>query len=293
MGHTAFFQKITGVDAFGTGICGHRMVVPDKVIMPAVHQHGKPQDIFFYLPSDYQREAKLKLNSVSMGTFFDGENWRIIPFGTQKVGELKLEIELKDDVLYVKDDIPMLYYLDMEVFKDVMARLAETQIVLDEEHTETHLTGTLNVTSASQTMLLTIPYDEGWHIKIDGEEIEYFEALDSLIGFHVGEGNHTIDIRYMPKAFSLGLAVSIVSLILFILIIIFEKYVFTLLFGKQNRTLGIDVSADTIALEESSDTGACEESASLNGDTSEADVGGESEEGVKTTTENDKDTGEN
>ena len=90
-------------------------------------------------------------------------------------------------------------------------------------------------------MLVTIPYDEGWHIKIDGEEIEYFESLDSLIGFNVGMGEHTVEITYMPKAFSLGLAVSVVSLALFILIIIFEKFVFALIFGKKSKTLCVDI----------------------------------------------------
>jgi len=224
-------------------IAGHQKVTPaGDATCSVTYRFTNPemQELFFYLPSDYQREAKLKVNSAAAGTFFDGENWRIISFGTQKSGEIVLEIELKDDVLYVKDDIPMIYYLNMEVFKDVMARLAQTQIVLDEEHTETHLTGTLNVTAANQTMLLTIPYDEGWHITVDGEEIEYFEALDSLIGFNIGAGNHTIDIRYMPKAFSLGLSVSVVSLILFILIIIFEKYVFAFIFGKRGVTIGVN-----------------------------------------------------
>ena len=62
-------------------------------------------------------------------------------------------MELKNDVLYVKDDIPMIYYLDFEKFESVMARLAETQIVLDEEHTETHLTGTLNITKPYQRFI--------------------------------------------------------------------------------------------------------------------------------------------
>lgn len=225
-------------------IAGHQKVSPNgESACSVTYTFSNPemQELFFYLPSDYQREAKLKVNTSNMGTFFDGENWRIISFGTQKAGTIDLEIELKDDVLYVKDDIPMIYYLDFEVFKDVMSRLAETQIILDDEYTETHLSGSLNVTKNDQTILLTIPYDEGWHIRIDGEEIEYFETLDSLIGFTVDSGEHTIDIEYMPKAFSLGLAVSVVSLAAFVLIIIFEKYVFAFVFGKKNKTLRVDL----------------------------------------------------
>lgn len=224
-------------------IAGHQKITPssDNVTCTVNYKFTNPetQELYFYLPSDYQREAKLRVNSSSMGTFYDGENWRIIQFGTQKAGEISLDIELKADVLYVKDDIPMIYYIDREVFDDAMARLAKTQIVLDDEYTETHLTGTLNVTEKTQTILLTIPYDEGWHITVDGEEIEYFEALDSLIGFTVGEGEHQIDIRYMPKAFTLGLSISIVSLVLFIALIILEHYK-----NKSGRLIGEAVAYD-------------------------------------------------
>ncbi len=227
-------------------IAGHHKVSPSGQLSCSVsYTFSNPeyQELFFYLPSDYQREASLKINGIGKGTFFDGENWRIISFGWQESGSIKLDITLKDDVLYVKDGIPMIYYIDFDVLKDVMSRLAGTQIVLDDEYTESHLKGTLNVTENNQTMLLTIPYDEGWHIKIDGQEIEYFEALDSLIGFNVSAGEHTIDIEYMPKAFSLGLTVSILSLLLFVLIIIFEKYLYKLVFKKEMQTLSVRAAA--------------------------------------------------
>lgn len=278
-------------------IAGHQKISPSgDATCSVTYKFSNPetQELFFYLPSDYQREAKLKVNTVSKGTFFDGENWRIISFGTQNMGDIELEIELKNDVLYVKDDIPMIYSLNMEVFKDVMARLAKTQIVLDDEHTETHLTGTLTVESVNQTMLLTIPYDKGWHITVDGEEIEYFEALDSLIGFNVGEGTHTIDIRYMPKAFSLGLSVTIVSIILFFLIIIFEKYVFALIFGKNGKTIGVDADGsdkigDNVDFDEDEENSTENPSEPIN----EAEETEKTDEVSETKAEKDDDLGEN
>ena len=39
--HTQLLQKVSGIDAPGPGVQGHGMVVPDQVVMAAVHQHGK------------------------------------------------------------------------------------------------------------------------------------------------------------------------------------------------------------------------------------------------------------
>ena len=191
------------------------------------------QELFFYLPSDYQREVNLKVNGTSKGTFFGDRTFRIISFGVQQAGNVSLSVELKADVLYVKDNIDMIYYLDRAVFEDAMERLAQKQLVLDEGCTDTHITGTFNALSGEQTVLLTIPYDQGWHVLVDGKEVEISEALDSLISFKVPEGEHRIELKYMPSAFSVGLAISIISIIIFVLIMIFEKHFFAFVFGKE------------------------------------------------------------
>ncbi len=219
-------------------IAGHHKYSPSGSSTCSVSytfDNPEAQELFFYLPSDYQREVNLKVNGTSKGTFFGDRTYRIISFGDQKAGEISLSIELKADVLYVKDNIDMIYYLDRAVFEDAMERLAQKQLVLDEGCTDTHITGTFIAGEGGQTVLLTIPYDQGWHVLVDGEEVEISEALDSLISFKVGEGEHKIELKYMPSAFSVGLTVSIISIIIFVLIMIFEKQFFAFVFGKEEK----------------------------------------------------------
>ncbi len=199
-------------------------------------QNPNTQELFFYLPSDYQREVKLRVNSKDMGTFFGNDTYRIISFGTQNEGEINLNIELQADVLYVEDGKNMLYYLDRDAFENVMERLGQTQIVVDDSSKDTHITGTLSVSEARQKILLTIPYDEGWIVKVDGEKVEIEEALDSMISFDVRKGEHEIELIYKPKAFTFGLAVTIVSIIIFFALFFFEKYLMALIF-KNNEPI--------------------------------------------------------
>lgn len=233
-------------------IAGHHKYSPSGQSSCSVSytfENPEGQELFFYLPSDYQREVNLKVNGVSKGTFFGDRTYRIISFGQQKAGSISLSVELKADVLYVKDGIDMVYYLDRAVFEDAMARLAEKQLILDEGCTDTHLTGTFKATE-EQTVLLTIPYDKGWHVFVDGKEVEISEALDSLISFKVSEGEHRIEFKYMPSAFSLGLIVSIISTVIFVLIIIFEKQFFAFVFGKEEKSEETKEDEDDIIITE-------------------------------------------
>ena len=61
---------------------------------------------------------------------------------------------------------------------------------------------------------------------VDGEEVEITKALGSLIAFRVdgaaGE-THTVEMRYEPATFHIGLTVSLVSLGILALLILSER----------------------------------------------------------------------
>ena len=53
--------------------------------------------------------------------------------------------------------------------------------------------GTMDVFEDS-TVLTTIPYSTGWKVWVDGQEVETYKILDSLLGFTISKGTHRIDI---------------------------------------------------------------------------------------------------
>ena len=54
--------------------------------------------------------------------------------------------------------------------------------------------------------ITTIPYDESWHLKINGKEIKKIKVLDSLIGFEAEEG--ILEIEFVPQGLLLGVIIS-------------------------------------------------------------------------------------
>ncbi|MGM9642371.1 MAG: YfhO family protein [Eubacteriales bacterium] len=207
-------------------------------------------EFFFYLPSDYPREVDLKVNGKANGTFYASETKRIVSLGFFDEGDtVSVGMTLKADVLYVTPNVNAVYYMDTELAREALSELASEQLTVSEGWSDDHITGTYTTSNDVTTVLTTIPYDEGWKIYVDGKKVEYTEALDALMAFEIeGAGVHTVEFKYAPVSFTLGLTVSVLSLVLFILIIIFEKPL-AVIWDKVTEE--VDVSQDEDAADES------------------------------------------
>ncbi len=205
-----------------TYISGHYKYTPedssnDAILYYSFNIPKSDVEYYFYLPSEYPREVKLKVNSVPNGTFFGNETARIVTVGTshQEGDSMRIALTLQKNDLYVITDTPCLYYLDMDTFKYAMEKLSENQYNIT-DFSESSFTGTFTSSKENQTVLTTLPYDEGWHIYLDGKEIEYRKTLGALIAFEIEDiGEHSLSMVYMSKAFVIGSAVSVFSVILF------------------------------------------------------------------------------
>lgn len=198
----------------------------------------KDGEILFYAPSRYTRKTTLSVNSFKMdngkktneknanlGDYFEGTGDRIFSLGSFSKGDtVVVTLKLASDDLYLKTASNYFYYIDDEVFADAFARLkANPQYSIDENFKQSHLTGTIRTEKDSQTIFTSIPYDKGWHIIVDGKEVETYEVMNALIAFDIDEaGDHTLEMKYFPTAYKLGLTISLAGIIVFIAIMIFE-----------------------------------------------------------------------
>ena len=197
-------------------------------------------EIFFYAPTDYPREVKLNLTvnsgkAENKGTFNGNDTARIISLGMLEEGsKLSLKLTLTGKDYYIKSGADCFWYMNMEVYEDVMSRLGQNQFKI-EEYTEHSFEGTYTASRADELVLTTLAYDNGWQVWVDGEQVEITKALGALIAFRVGgEAGETHDIRivYSPKTFTFGMIVSIISICLFILLIVLDSRFY---FGCKRR----------------------------------------------------------
>ena len=81
------------------------------------------------------------------------------------------------------------------------------------------------VCNDDETVMWTLPYDKGWEIYVDGVRTDAAKAFDFFLSADVSSGMHTVKIKYVPLFMFLGLAISFVSILLFLL--------FYFLFGRK------------------------------------------------------------
>ena len=97
--------------------------------------------------------------------------------------------------------------------------------VVDSFDNGTHLSGYIDV--AEDSMLFTsIPYDEGWKVKIDGEVLDkskYHSVANSFLAFDISAGHHEIEFDYMPSGLILGAGITSITIILIALFLILKK----------------------------------------------------------------------
>ncbi len=190
------------------------------------HEDG---NIYMYLPSPYTTAAKLVVdNKTVFDSFFQGETQRIIDLGYYEKGDtVRVEIEFSHYRIYLWDTQNYFVQVDMDKLRQVTDELRADGLVI-EEFSDTELVGTLN-SSKEGTVFTTIPYDSNWQVYIDGERVSTYELVDSMLGFDISSGEHTIEIKYVHKPFIIGSVISIIGIGLLILLSILDK--------KQRKTL--------------------------------------------------------
>ena len=208
-------------------------------------------EIYFYLPTLYSRRVILSLDGEEYGEFHGDDSTRMMLLGYfEKGDELKLDIKLTGDVLYVKNNVSTFYYIDEEVFKESFSKLAETQLVIDDKYSEDHLKGTITTVNNSQTVQTTIPYDEGWIVTVDGKKVETYKTFDALVAFDIEEaGEHRVELKYRSKPYVFGMMITVCSIIIFAVLVIFEKKIYYFIYTKfYNERVPLSQAAEKSAL---------------------------------------------
>lgn len=101
------------------------------------------------------------------------------------------------------------YYFDEEIYKDLVSELKKNQLEIS-DMTNSRLIGKVNATEDKDTLLITFLYNEFIKVKVDGEEVEPFEVLDTFIGIKLAPGEHTVELWYEPTLLKVSGMISLV-----------------------------------------------------------------------------------
>ena len=110
----------------------------------------------------------------------------------------------------------LIYYLDENVYENVISNVNGAKLTAIDK------TGIVMECEADEDsdILMTLPYEKGYNVYVDGVKTEYLAYRNALMVIPVDKGFHEIRIKYIPDGLVPGLILSIVSLFVYILICI-------------------------------------------------------------------------
>jgi len=173
-------------------------------------------------------EEKQDYDFKTYGTYFETKNYCIISLGTHPVGtqlSMRLTVRDEDKATIIKE--PFFYYFNDAVYQEDIDKLKTNQMEIL-SFKDTYIKGKVNAQDG-QVLFTSIPWQDGWTIKVDGKKVDPTENLKALIAVELTPGEHTITMSYIPPGFVAGV-------ILFVLgvgmLVLFYRYD-----SKNNKVL--------------------------------------------------------
>ncbi len=188
-------------------------------------QPGEPSFIEISFSNDFQDAYYLTMNQDISGEdvnlylngkpfyFYDTYDDTVVHnlAGRSARYETVFRIELVTEEIPI-DDIEV-YQFDYHQFAPIAAEVQEKGLEIT-SFTDTTINGEISVAEKDSVMMFTLPYDTAWKIHVDGQPVETFEVLDSLLAIELPEGEHHIELQYRNPWFLWGAFSSLVFLLL-------------------------------------------------------------------------------
>jgi uncharacterized membrane protein YfhO len=173
--------------------------------------------IYMYLDADDFQDTNIVANGLEKQPYFTSYGWSIREVGHFPVGEqVNVRISLNQDMITLNSY--EFYYEDKTAIADWYKEATKDKSTL-EKITSSHLMGKVNA-SKNKTLVFSIPYENVWKVYVDGMIAENREAAGGLLAVDIAEGEHDIELTYVPKGFILGMPLSIAGLVILLVIAI-------------------------------------------------------------------------
>ncbi|MBQ4353376.1 MAG: YfhO family protein [Clostridia bacterium] len=207
-------------------VTGHRGYEDDGTLTPKLTWTFEAENenrIFAYFPSKYPRDAKLKCNGESLGDYFDGQDFSLRELGRFEEGEeITVSLYLEEEEIYIRSGCSYFWSFDEDAFLAAMELLRDGTMDSHSDRDD-HLYGTITVPEGDSVIFTTIPYDEGWEVRVDGQTAETTAVLnETFLAFSAAPGEHELTFTYKPDCVRYGLILTAAGLVVFIAACVIE-----------------------------------------------------------------------
>lgn len=166
--------------------------------------------IYYALLNDSgTKKVEMTDGSIDVREFPDLKKGAVLYLGYLEAGKT-ITLQNADE----DDETPQIeatvYRMDEEVLYAALELLSATHLE-NVNYDSTHVSGQITMREPGR-LILSIPYEDGWYLTVNGEETKAEQFGGSLIALDLEPGEYTISMKYIPEGKYAGMAVSVISL---------------------------------------------------------------------------------
>lgn len=125
-------------------------------------------------------------------------------------------------------------YFNFDIYKNLITELKKDTFVI-EKFDQSYISGKINL-SERKLVFFSIPFDEGWEIKVNGQKRELKRVNLGFSGIALDSGNYKIELEYKTEFFDISLYVTVFANIVFWISLLF------FLWKRKKRKFNTDIN---------------------------------------------------
>lgn len=169
---------------------------------------GSMQTLEVVTADGVQRVLSIENRHMSdLGYFKAGEEFKLV------IKDPDREYEDYDTERALSDSVQIsVASINEEKFLEGYNKILENGVLDVDTFEDTYIHGTVNSTIDGY-MMMPMPYDLGWTVYVDGEQVEPHEHESHIMMFEITKGEHEIEMSYFPQGLKEGIFVSVAAVL--------------------------------------------------------------------------------
>jgi uncharacterized membrane protein YfhO len=200
----------------GAGAIRYSKIDPSKDAFIEIHyvlENNQPLFGNLASPMDHDK-VEIFWNDQSFGFYGEHREFnQLLNLGRGQPGSTTLLKLRMVGNKFVLNSPEMVYQLNMDCFSEVYSSLAKNPWEIT-GFTDSSMHGMVNSVSERPLLFTSIPYDEGWQVRLDGREVQKIKLLNAFIGVMIPPGAHQVDFAYTPPGLWIGAGITAFTLLL-------------------------------------------------------------------------------
>jgi len=172
--------------------------------------------VFAYCDTTKHSTITAYVGEEELKTFGKLSNKYILDLGYHTAGTTITLKSEKEETLHLTA-----YSLDEEYLENLVNQLSESTLTITDMSSD-KMSGRVSAQKDGY-LVLSIPYDPGFTITVDGVQTEAVLFEDMMLAVPITAGEHSISLAFYPQGMTAGILISCISVFLLIGICFVEK----------------------------------------------------------------------